>query len=323
MPIIQEVDYKPKFWLRNGHLNTLYPYLYRKTTKVYTLRQRIETPDDDFFDVDWAIHAEKSKKLVILCHGLEGSTESQYMLGTSYNLYNSGADIAALNFRSCSGEMNKQKVMYNSGWTHDLHHFIQSHTQGYEELYICGFSLGGNVTLKYVSDSIYPIDKRIKAVAAISVPCDLRACSVELLKKKNFIYAKQFLKTLLKKIELKHKATPDIIDISHLKKIKNLWDFDDYYSGPLHGFKNAEDYYAQCNSLQFLHNVKVPALLINAQDDTFLAPSAYPYEKARESDYLHLMTPKYGGHVGFSIPHQKSYWNEQKVLDFFIAHSKS
>ncbi len=317
MPFISPSDYKPKFWLRNGHINTLYPFLFRKRQFEYQYRQRIDTPDEDFFDVDWAKHDIKPKKLVILCHGLEGSTQSQYMIGTSHTLFSASMDVAALNFRSCSGEMNRQKVMYNSGWTRDLHYFIENFTHDYKEIHICGFSLGGNVTLKYISDGIYPIDKRLKAVAAISTPCDLKGCSLELLKKKNYIYAQQFLKTLIKKIELKHEATPELIDINPIQKIKNLWDFDDYYSGPLHGYRDAEDYYSQCNSLQFLHNIKIPALLINAKDDTFLAPTAYPYDIAKKSDYLYLMTPKYGGHVGFSIPQQKSYWNEQKVLKFF------
>lgn len=321
MPVIKETDYRPAIWLKNAHINTLYPYLFRQSSIEYSQRERLETLDDDFFDVDWLIRPNKSSRLIILCHGLEGSSKSQYMLGTSRTFYQNGYDVAALNFRSCSGEMNRQKVMYHSGWTHDLHSFVSEKTSTYDELFICGFSLGGNVTLKYISDGHYPIDERIKSVAAISVPCDLKACSLVLLERKNYIYSQQFLTTLLKKIKYKHIKTPDLIDISFLSKIKNLWDFDDYYSGPLHGFRDAEDYYNQCNSLQFLHQIRIPALIINALDDSFLAESAYPYEIAQNHDFLHLMTPRFGGHVGFVTPGQKSYWNEQKVLQFFNSFS--
>lgn len=321
MPVLKELDYLPNVWLKNSHLNTLYPFLFRKNNTVYTNRERIETPDNDFFDVDWLTQTSGSSRLVLLVHGLEGSSHSQYMLGTSHTVHSHDFDVAALNFRSCSGEMNRQKIMYHSGWTHDLHYFIQHYTAKYQELYICGFSLGGNVTLKYIGDGQYPLDERIKAVAAVSVPCDLKACSLELLRKRNYIYAQQFLTTLLKKIKYKHIKTPDLIDISFISKIKNLWDFDDYYSGPLHGFNDAEDYYNSCNSLQFLDNIQIPALIINALDDTFLAPAAYPYKIAEKSKFLHLMTPKFGGHVGFVTPGEIPYWSEQKVLNFFNTHS--
>lgn len=317
MPIIKVKDYHPGFWFRNNHINTLYPYLFRKNSLVYTRRERIDTTDDDFFDVDWLTENSPGAKLIILCHGLEGSSHSQYIRGTARTFYQHGYHVAALNFRSCSGEMNRQKVMYHSGWTQDLDHFINKCTSVYDQIYICGFSLGGNVTLKYVCDGHYTINTRIKAVAAISVPCDLRACSLVLLEKKNYIYSHQFLTTLSKKIRYKHIKIPDLIDVSHLSKIKNLWDFDDYYSGPLHGFRDAEDYYYQCNSLQFLHRLKIPALMINSLDDSFLADSAYPYDIAEKNDYLHLMTPKFGGHVGFVTSENEYYWNEQKVLEFF------
>ena len=132
------------------------------------------------------------------------------------------------------------------------------------------------------------------------------------------MYEKNFLGTLLKKIKKKHRLFPDEISLDHIKKVKTLWDFDEYYTASLHGFKNAEDYYRQCSSLPFLNSMPLPALLINALDDSFLAPTAYPYAIAAENPNFHLMTPRHGGHVGFATFRAEFYWTELIVKDFFM-----
>ena len=320
MPLVESSSYKPPLWLRNGHINTIYPYYFRKKTILPYNRKRMFTQDDDFFDVDWLL-SENNKRLCILLHGLEGSSASQYIWGNANTLFNQGFNVAAINFRSCSGEMNKQLTMYHSGFTHDLHYFIQSIESGFEEIFICGFSLGGNVVMKYAGDGVYPISDKIKALAGISVPCDLSAGSKKIKERKNHLYEKKFLDTLLEKVKIKHQLHPDKIDIKWINKVHTLWDFDDKFTSSLHGFVNAEDYYDQCNSKQFLTQICKPALIINALDDTFLPLSSYPYDEAKKNENLFLMTPKYGGHVGFTTFGTDSYWNETNILHFFKQYS--
>lgn len=317
MPIIDHQDYKPGIIFRQGHINTLFPYIFRIKPKLPYSRKRYTTPDADFYDVDWLL-ADHTRNLVVLLHGLEGSSASQYINGMSRIMAACDFNVAAINFRSCSGEMNKNKAMYHSGFTQDLDHFLSIEAPNFDNIYLCGFSLGGNVVMKYSSDGKYQLPNNLKAVAGISVPIDLQGGSHELKKWSNRMYEKNFLGTLLKKIKKKHRLFPDEISLDHIKKVKTLWDFDEYYTASLHGFKNAEDYYRQCSSLPFLNSMPLPALLINALDDSFLAPTAYPYAIAAENPNFHLLTPRHGGHVGFATFRAEFYWTELIVKDFFM-----
>ncbi len=320
MPIVKDTGYKPHFLLRNGHINTFYPYFFRKRPSIPYIRKRIKTDDGDFFDVDWLLQT-KNRRLAILLHGLEGSSSSQYIGGTSLTLSRHAFDIAAINFRSCSGEMNLNPCMYHSGFTKDLHLFVQLHQDHYDEIFICGFSLGGNVAMKYAGDQHYVLSDKIKAITGISVPCDLRAGSIKLRERQNRLYELKFLETLLKKVKKKHEKDPDTIDIQRINDVKSLWDFDDFFTAPLHGFADAEDYYRRCNSKQFLKNISIPALMINAADDTFLPDESYPYEEATKNQNLFLLVTKYGGHVGFTTFGTPYYWNETRILEFCTQYS--
>ena len=314
MPII-ESDYTPILPLRNGHINTIYSSIFRKIETVSFTRKRIETPDDDFLDIDFLEGG--NKKIVVLCHGLEGSSSSKYIQATSGLLHSNGHDIAAMNYRFCSGEINRQLRTYHSGETEDLNTVINAVLPDYDEIYLIGFSLGGNIVLKYVGDNKYTLNPKVKATVGISVLVDLYGAALELSKLKNRVYTKLFLKTLGQKIKLKHKQYPTRFDIKQLKKVKRLMDFDEYFTSPINGFENARDYYAQSNSKQFLHQIRTPTLVINSLDDPFLSKSCYPYNEARENEYLHLMTPKFGGHVGFFSPKRKYLWHEKQILNFF------
>ena len=319
MPIIEHPNYKPPWLLRNGHFNTFYPYLFRKKPATFVDRERFQTEDDDFYDVDWS--NRKYSRLVVLLHGLEGSSSSQYIVGTANAFIDHHWDAAAINFRSCSGEMNRQLKMYHSGFTEDLHHFVQQIQGEYDEICIAGFSLGGNVTMKYLGDQKYNLSDKIIAVAGTSVPCDLEGGSVRIMEGQNRLYEKRFLDTLKVKLIQKNKLFPDLVDLSNLEKLKTLWDFDEYFTSSLHGFKEAKDYYRQCSSLPFLKNISIPALMINALDDSFLSKASFPYEAAKNNANLFLMTPKYGGHVGFTTFGSSYYWNEIQILEFFEKYS--
>ena len=312
MPLI-ETDYTPPFLSKNRHFNTIYSSLFRRIKRIPFKRKRIETSDNDFLDVDLIDNG--SKKIVILCHGLEGSSNSKYILATAKLLSKNGYSIAAMNYRFCSGEINRQLITYHSGKTDDLHTVINYVLPNYDAIYLVGFSLGGNLILKYNGDGLFALSSKIKASVAISVPIDLKGSSISLQKRENKLYNWRFLRTLSKKMYLKHNQFPKELDINPLKMIKNLTDFDEYFTSKINGFKNAQDYYFKASSKQFICNISRPTLLINAKDDPFLSQSCFPINEAKNSLNFYLMIPKYGGHVGF-ISKGDFYWSENQILKF-------
>lgn len=318
MPILTS-DYHPRIFLKNKHINTIASSLLRKVIVSPFIRKRLKTKDDDFLDIDFLEGG--NNKIAILCHGLEGSSSSKYILGTSKLLYNHNYDIAALNYRSCSGVMNNNIRTYHSGETEDLHTIINHVLPFYEEVFVVGFSLGGNIVLKYAGDGVYSIHQKIKAFISVSVPIDLYGSSMELSKFKNNMYSKHFLKSLLKKAKIKQQKYPSEIELDKLNKVKSLKDFDNCFTSVVHGFSDAIDYYSKCSSKQFLYNIKTPTLIINAWDDPFLSESCYPISEAKKNTFLSLIMPKYGGHVGFFKYKSEFYWNEEQILKFIKKYS--
>jgi predicted alpha/beta-fold hydrolase len=314
MPVQELPVYKPPILLRNGHINTLWTYLSRDLGLIHSSRIRYETYDADFVDVDFV--KEENDDIVILLHGLEGSSDSQYMQGMSFILNQNGFDVAMLNHRSCSGEINYGLAMYHSGFTKDIDMLVNKLALDYNTVRLVGFSMGGNMALKYIGDGVYDLNAKLKSVVAISVPVDLGASSNKLNHWSNYLYERNFLDTLRKKAIAKQLQFPEQIDKKDIDKITSLVAFDDYFTGPLHGFKDSQDYYNQCNSLQFLPHIKKPALLINALDDPFLTPSCFPYEVAERTPLLNFGTSRYGGHVGFYQKGTSKIFTDDLAIDF-------
>lgn len=311
-------EYKANLIFKNNHLNTIYPTLFRKVNNIKYKRERIETLDKDFIDIDWS--KVESKKLLILLHGLEGSSNGQYIKGMARVFNENNWDICAINYRGCSGEINKTQRLYHSGATDDVEYLINLIEKDYEEIGLVGFSLGGNMLLKYLGDGQYKLNSKIIGGAAISAPCDLKKTMESLEKKTNFIYSKRFLRSLKIKAMQKKDFLPNEISNESIKKIHSLKDFDDKFTAPIHGFKDAFDYYNKCSCKQFLKNIKIPTLILNALDDPFLTKESFPIEEVKENNNLMLITPKHGGHVGFSS-FTNHYWSEKKVLEFMTKHS--
>jgi predicted alpha/beta-fold hydrolase len=307
-------SYRPAWFLRNGHVNTIYPTFFRKNPILPFVRHRLITDDNDFLDID--LLSNDNSQLAILCHGLEGSSQSKYMLGTAAHLYSHGWDIAAVNYRGCSGEMNRQKILYNSGATYDLDRIVREYVDQYDELVLVGFSLGGNLVLKYMGDGLYSNADRIKACVSVSVPVDLKAGCLTISKPSNFIYEYKFLKSLKEKVRLKSVQYPKAYNLNALDSVKTLYDFDNTYTGPIHGYRDAYDYYAKCSARPFLKNVIKPTLIINALDDPFLPEACYPYKEINENENLSGLFPNYGGHVGFVNLDKATYWEEDQILKF-------
>lgn len=306
--------YQPPIYLKNGHINTMFTFANRKIEGHPGFeRQRYETPDGDFFDVDYINNG--NEKAAILLHGLEGNSKSQYIMGMSNILNMEGWDVYAINHRSCSGEMNRTLGFYHSGFTKDLAQMVDTISQAYDSFICIGYSLGGNMVLKYMGSDEYKKPDNLRLSIGVSVPTDLKGGSFKLKRFDNKIYTKRFINDLAVKIKYKAEKFPGVIDTSYLPKLKQLMDFDDYYTAPLHGFKDALDYYAQSNSKQFLSQINIPTLLINALDDPFLSESCHPYEIAENSEHFNFVPVKYGGHVGF---YQKGIYSyvDGMILDY-------
>lgn len=319
MPIISST-YHPPFIFRNGFLSTVYSGLVRKIKNFNQERERITLSDGDFLDLDWSFSEEKTKKLIILLHGLEGNAQRPYITGSAKLFNDNGVDAVCVNFRGCSGEPNLKYRSYHSGATDDLEDVINHiiSTKHYSEICIKGVSLGGNLALKYLGErSIIP--KQIKAVIGVSVPCSLQESAKELHRFKNILFHDRFKKYLVNRLKLKQKQFSDILSIEEIKSIKTLTDFDEVYTSKAHGFIDTSDYYKKSSCLQFLPNIKIPVLIINALNDSFLSPECYPIKEAKANPNLFLEMPKYGGHVGF-YDKKNIYYNEQRALEFFTEH---
>lgn len=315
MPIL-ESTFKPKLWSKSGFVSTVYSGVIRKVSGVEQARERINLSDGDFLDLDWSYANQKSNQLIILLHGLEGNGQRPYVTGTAKHFNDNAIDAVAVNFRGCSGKDNLKYRSYHSGATDDLHDIVNHilKTKPYSEIYIKGISLGANLALKYVGEG-ETIPNEIKAVIAISTPCDLNGSCIELHRPKNKVYAIRFLGHLKKKLIVKIEKHPNQISKNDYDAIKSLKDFDNVYTSKAHGYKDALDYYKKASCLQFLPNIKVPSLIINALNDSFLSPSCFPVKEAKENQNLYLEMPKHGGHVGF-IAKDNVYYNERRALDF-------
>lgn len=315
-----EVDgstqYHPPIFHSNSHFSTIYPAVFRPKTIQDPISERISTPDQDFLDLDW--YRNYSKKLVIISHGLEGNSKRAYVVGMAKAFFQNGFDVLAWNYRGCSGEMNLTARFYHSGATDDLNTVIL-HAQNvsqYQTISLIGFSLGGNLTLKYLGED-YPSTKSIHKSVAISVPLDLDSSSYQLSKWQNWAYSKRFLKSLIKKVEEKGK-TMEIPNLHRLKSISSLREFDEWITGPLHGFKNAVDYYTQCSSIYFLSRIKTSTLIISALNDPFLSKKCFPENV--KGGFVNLLYPTFGGHVGFALFNERElYWSEIQALKFVMG----
>ncbi|MDQ6809850.1 MAG: alpha/beta fold hydrolase, partial [Verrucomicrobiota bacterium] len=315
MPVLRS-SFRPPFYLRNPHVQTITAALLRTSHRVLFQQERLELDDGDFIDLRWLKH--QNARLAILSHGLEGSAEQGYMRGMARTLGAGGWDALAWNFRGCGDEPNRLARFYHSGATDDLRSVIARAVAEYSKIALVGFSLGGNLTLKYLGEA--PPHPTIVASVAVSAPVDL-AASARVLdsRRANRIYLRRFIGTLVGKVEAKAARFPDEIDATGSRSLRTFAEFDDRYTGPLHGFRDAADYWKQSSARQFLPQIAVPTLLINALDDPFLAPECFPFDEATESRHFFLEAPTHGGHLGFLESLWRRPWHEQRALQFLAS----
>ena len=306
--------FEPAWWLTNPHLQTIWPYLFRHTRAPELAHERLELPDGDF--VDLCLTPNTGKPVVAVFHGLEGSIRSPYAAAIMAAVHQRGWRGVFMHFRGCSGTPNRLERAYHSGDTGDIEYLVQTLKQRFPHLPlgIVGYSLGGNALLKYLGTSI---DASIAAAVAISVPYLLHDSTQQLSRGLSQYYQRRLVSSLKDKLRRKFTGRNTTLPLDRLDQIQTFYQFDDAITAPLHGFSGADDYYTRSSSRQYLHSIRVPTLLIHAQDDPFMTPASIP-DANELPDNVMLEVSTHGGHVGFiggRYPWKPVYWLEQRIID--------
>lgn len=322
----------PPRWLRNTHVQTIWPVLLRKPPALARLRERFELPDGDFVDLDW-LDSNPLQPLAIVLHGLSGSSDSIYVLGIQQALHASGISSVALNFRGSSGEANRLARSYHGGDTGDIAVLASALRERFPQrkLFAIGYSIGANVLLKWLGET--GGENPLTAACAVSVPFSLATCSEQLDRGFSKVYRNRLRDDLLASVERKRAVLANSERVDEFRKLQSLGslqgittfrDYDNAVMAPLHGFRDADDYYARSSSAQFMHGIRIPTRVIHALDDPFMTPDVVPPASAISNSVEMLVSP-FGGHVGFvgggvGKPH---YWLESSIPAFLRNYSST
>lgn len=320
--MIKDSDFKPAWWLRGPHLQTLWPVLPWRRKKTVLLRQRLELPDGDFIDVDW-VNQHLDSPIVVILHGLEGSSQSHYVREMLYAWQQLGYRAVLMHFRGCSGELNRAARCYHSGDTNDLAWLIQNLQQHYPGTLLAaiGYSLGGNVLLKWLGETA--ADNPLRCAVAVSVPMLLNKSADRMRQGFSRFYQWYLIKQLKHKLIRKQLQT-GVLKHVDMNSLKDFWSFDDKVTAPLHGFKSAEDYYEKSSCRQYLNAIAIPTLILHAKDDPFMDTTVIPHDHELSSQVT-LELSEQGGHVGFiggAIPWFSRSWLLQRIPEFVKQYTK-
>jgi predicted alpha/beta-fold hydrolase len=326
-------SYRAPAWLPGGHVQTVYAALLAPRPRVRYRRERWDTPDGDFVDLDWIVNPApeprrinlmdpSSVPLVVLFHGLEGSSRSHYARSLMAEVSRRGWRGAVVHFRGCGGEPNRLPRAYHSGDCAEADWILRrfAANRAGAPVYAAGFSLGGNMLLKWLGETGASAGEVVDRAAAVSAPVDLMAAGEALDRGFNLIYRRHFLVTMKKKALEKLKHYPELYDAARVRAASTLREFDDLVTAPLHGFAGVDDYWTRASSKPWLRHIAVPTLMINARDDPFLPCGALPAPHEVSPSVL-LEQPDSGGHVGFISGHFPGnlQWVPRRILEFFSA----
>jgi predicted alpha/beta-fold hydrolase len=321
MPII-ESSFRPPIYLSPPSVQTILPAVLRRVTLQMRAEPEIlELPDGDFLELNWFYPApsQDRRSLVVLTHGLEGSSNSTYMRGLARTLLDAGFSVMMWNMRGCGESRNRLPTWYHSGQSSDLRAVVHRALQRFptHSLLLVGFSVGGNILCKYLGEEGASVPRNLALAIAISAPLDLRGSASILSHPSRALYMQYLLKPLRARMREKAQRFPNLFDISRLRSIRTFYEFDDRFTAPAHGFQSVEHYWESSSGARFLNCITVPTILISACDDPFLSPECYPRALAQASTTLHLETPPHGGHVGFFDSFtQQNTWLERRVLEY-------
>lgn len=325
---IETEPFHPHPLMRNPHTQTITGARARSTGGITFRRQRVELPDGDFIDVDfadvddvpWSVLGEH-KPIIMLIHGLEGNARSGPACGIYRYLSHRGVRCLGMNLRSCSGELNRTGRLYHAGETEDLafiHTWLQQQFPN-TPLGLVGISLGANILLKYLGENGDALRERVAAAVAISPPFDLLKGAAVMKKGTGLLYTQHMLRPLKAKVRGLEPLIADKVDMSLLNGTNDFEAFDDAFTAPLHGFRGATEYYTTTSSKNFLEGIRVPTLLLRSVDDPFFDPTDIPYQQVEQHPHLYSGFTRYGGHVGFVeglVPGRYTFWAERQAARF-------
>jgi predicted alpha/beta-fold hydrolase len=319
--------YRSPVWLPGGNLQTLYPALLARRPVVNYRRQRWDTPDGDFIDLDWTEREDRGSRiespespLLVLFHGLEGSSNSHYARALMHASVVRGWRGVVVHFRGCSGELNRLPRAYHSGDSTEIDWILRRmHTlHARRPLLVAGVSLGGNALLKWLGEQGADARAVVHRAAAVSAPVDLHAAANALEQGFNMVYTNNFLATMKRKSLAKLSMHPKLFDEASLRATRTLRQFDDLVTSRLHGYRDVDDYYTRASSKPHLAHISVPTLLLNARNDPFLPAAALPDARILPAAVTALFTDE-GGHVGFPAYSGALSWLPQTVLEFLAS----
>lgn len=311
-------QFRPARGLSNPHLQTLWPFLFRRRSHIPLERERLDLPDGDFLDLDWGDN--KSDYLALIIHGLEGCSQSVYVRGLMRALGHQGVRSVAMNFRGCSGHPNRLPKSYCAGETEDIESAVRHVFQRAcpSKLFLVGFSLGGNAMLNWLAAA--GSGSGISGAVAVSVPFELREAAERMRTGASRLYQWYFLRRLKSTYRRKFRSRSDApVSLRELAHVSDFFAFDDAVTAPLHGYRGVDDYYDRASCRQRLCRIRVPTLLLHAVDDPFMTPRAVP-QPGDLSDQITLDLTPHGGHVGFvgGSPLAPRYWLEERIVRFVL-----
>jgi hypothetical protein len=318
--------FKPHPAFRSGNAQTLAGWAWPRS---YRLQPRPQD-EDRLFDVApgaqvlahcrW--QAERRKyPTVVIWHGMEGSAQSIYMIASADKMFRAGFNVVRVNYRNCGGTEHLSPTLYHGGLSSDLQVVINQliENDGLKQIFVLGFSLGGNMVLKLVGEYGENAPPEVVAACVISPSVDLQASVALIMNRRNWLYHKQFMRSLKSRIRLKQRLFPDVYDLSRLPQIRNLLEFDEEFTSVGSGFLNASDYYFRASAIRVVANIRIPTLLIHAKDDPFIPFDSLTHEVFSENPYIMLVATERGGHVAFisSRTDEDRFWAENRAVEFF------
>ncbi|GMW02806.1 MAG: alpha/beta hydrolase [Candidatus Hydrogenedentota bacterium] len=313
----------PAWWLPGGHLQTAWGPLCRQNPRNPMRKEIWTTPDDDELNVYFRDGAS-GRPIVLLLHGLEGSVQSKYVQGLVRSFSRLAWTTVVMEYRTCDGVMNRAQRMYHAGETSDLAFVMENTLRRFpgSALFLCGISLGGNISAKWLGEQGDTVPPALLGAAMISAPYDLARCAEHIDSVRDGVYARWFLKSLIPKAIAKAERVPGVMDVEKIRNARTFWEYDTYATAALHGFESAEDYWARSSCGQFLPSIRVPSMFVSAEDDPFTPGALIPKREMEQLPFLYPQITAHGGHVGFvsgAAPFTARYWVEHQVPAFFDA----
>lgn len=319
--------FRPHPLFRGGHAQTLLGYVYPRRRGFRSLHE----DEQQIFEVEtgvklaahcrWQVEKPQTRPTLLLVHGLEGSSSSVYMLGTAAKAFHAGFNVVRLNLRTCGGTETLTKTIYHSGMSQDLRAIISEliSRDRLEKIFLAGFSLGGNMSLKLAGELGANAPSELRGVAAVSPSIDLAMCAAAIERSSNWLYQQRFISSLKKRMRHIQKLYPEIYNTNGLKDVRTIRDFDSRFTAVHGGFRDVDDYYTRSSALPLIKDICVPTLIIHAQDDPFVPFVPFRHTSLAENSFVTLLAPPHGGHVGFvsDAQDERRFWAEYKIVEFF------